>query len=56
MTALDMRQDRLDFCREALGVDHTVAAGPDTLARRCPSSPAGDFFDVVIDATGKASR
>ena len=28
VTALDMRQDRLDFCRKRLGVDHAVAAGP----------------------------
>src|SRR5271157_3346446 len=27
VTALDMRQDRLAFCRKILGVDHTAAAG-----------------------------
>jgi len=51
VTALDMRQDRLGFCRDSLGVDHAVAAGPD--AREALSAlTSGDFFDVVIDATG----
>ncbi len=54
VTALDMRQDRLEFCRKVLGVDHTVATGPDTL-EALSKSTGGDFFDIVIDATGKAS-
>jgi threonine dehydrogenase-like Zn-dependent dehydrogenase len=29
VTALDIRQDRLDFCRKAVGVDRAVAAGPE---------------------------
>ena len=49
-----MRQDRLDFCRNVLGVDHTVAAGTDTLDKLSKLT-SGDFFDIVIDATGKAS-
>ena len=53
VTALDMRQDRLDFCRKELGVDHTVAAGADTLAALSKLT-GGDLFDIVIDATGKA--
>jgi len=52
--ALDMRQDRLDFCRDVLKVDHTVISGDDTL-ERLASLTDGDLFDVVIDATGKAS-
>jgi 2-desacetyl-2-hydroxyethyl bacteriochlorophyllide A dehydrogenase len=53
VTALDMRRDRLDFCHKALGVDHTVAAGPE--AREALSAlTSGDFFDIVIDATGNA--
>ncbi len=54
VTALDMRQDRLDFCRNVLSVDHTVAAGPGTLAMLSKLT-GGDLFDIVIDATGKAS-
>ena len=53
VTALDMRQERLAFCRETLGVDHSVVAGPQ--AREALSAlTSGDFFDVVIDATGNA--
>jgi 2-desacetyl-2-hydroxyethyl bacteriochlorophyllide A dehydrogenase len=53
VTALDMRQDRLDFCRNVLGVDHTVAAGAGTIDMLSKLT-GGDFFDIVIDATGKA--
>jgi 2-desacetyl-2-hydroxyethyl bacteriochlorophyllide A dehydrogenase len=53
VTALDMRQDRLDFSRKRLGVDHTVVVGPD--AREALSGlTSDDFFDIVIDATGNA--
>jgi 2-desacetyl-2-hydroxyethyl bacteriochlorophyllide A dehydrogenase len=51
VTTLDMRQDRLDFCRASLGVDHAVIAGPDT-SEALSALTLGDFFDVVIDATG----
>ena len=54
VTALDMRHDRRDFCRSILGVDQTVAAEHDTL-ERLSKLTGGDFFDIVIDATGKAS-
>jgi len=54
VAALDVRQDRLDFCRDVLGADHTVAAGADTL-EKLSQLTSGDFFDIVIDATGKAS-
>jgi 2-desacetyl-2-hydroxyethyl bacteriochlorophyllide A dehydrogenase len=54
VAALDMRQDRLDFCRDKLNVDHTVTAGADTL-EKLSKLTGGDFFDIVIDATGKAS-
>ena len=37
VTALDLRQDRLDFCRGRLGVDHAVPAGADA-SKRCPRS------------------
>jgi 2-desacetyl-2-hydroxyethyl bacteriochlorophyllide A dehydrogenase len=54
VTALDMRQDRLDFCRQALEVEHTILAdlsAPQALA----DLTGGDMFDIVIDATGSAA-
>jgi 2-desacetyl-2-hydroxyethyl bacteriochlorophyllide A dehydrogenase len=53
VTTLDLRQDRLDFCRKRLGVDHAVAAGPN-VGEALSELTAGDFFDIVIDATGNA--
>ncbi len=53
VTALDIRQDRLDFCRDRIGVDHAVAAGPNA-GEALSALTSGDFFDVVIDATGNA--
>ena len=53
VTALDRRQDRLDFCARHLGVAHTVAAGGDIRAKL--AAPTNDdFYNVVIDATGNA--
>ena len=54
VTALDIRQNRLDFCRNVLGVDHTVAAGTGAL-EALSELTGGDLFDIVIDATGKAA-
>jgi 2-desacetyl-2-hydroxyethyl bacteriochlorophyllide A dehydrogenase len=53
VTVLDIRPDRLAFCRDRLGVDHAVSAGADAAAALSRLSD-GDFFDVVIDATGSA--
>ncbi len=53
VTVLDLRQDRLDFCARILGVDHAVAAGPDA-AQSLAELTGGEFFDVVVDATGNA--
>jgi 2-desacetyl-2-hydroxyethyl bacteriochlorophyllide A dehydrogenase len=53
VTALDVRQDRLDFCRDRLGVDHAIAAGPNA-DEALSAVTEGDFFDVVVDATGNA--
>ena len=53
VTALDLRADRLDFCRNALGVDRVVAASDQT-ERDLSDMTDGEFFDVVIDATGSA--
>jgi 2-desacetyl-2-hydroxyethyl bacteriochlorophyllide A dehydrogenase len=59
--ALDVNEARLRFCRERLGVEHTVLAAPALAAGGSPA-PApvdavrdltgGDMATVVIDATG----
>lgn len=53
VTALDSRQDRLDFCLRELGVAGTVALGADDEAQ-LSAATAGEFFDLVFDATGNA--
>ena len=53
VTALDLRQDRLDFCRKHLGVDNVVVGGAGAI-ETLSALTAGDFFDIVIDATGNA--
>jgi 2-desacetyl-2-hydroxyethyl bacteriochlorophyllide A dehydrogenase len=53
VTALDTREDRLAFCRRELKAHATVQIGErdkEELARLT----AGEFFDVVFDATGRA--
>ncbi|HEX3983569.1 MAG TPA: zinc-binding alcohol dehydrogenase family protein [Acidisoma sp.] len=51
VTIMDLRQDRLDFASGTLGVAHTVAAGPDA-RDQLEGLTDGEFFDVVVDATG----
>jgi threonine dehydrogenase-like Zn-dependent dehydrogenase len=53
VTVLDMREARLGFCRQKLAADHVVTAGPDAAANLSRLTD-GDYFDVVIDATGNA--
>jgi 2-desacetyl-2-hydroxyethyl bacteriochlorophyllide A dehydrogenase len=53
VTALDLRADRLAFCRDRLGAAHTVTAGADAEAQ-LGELTGGDLFDVVFDATGNA--
>lgn len=54
VTVLDGRTDRLDFCRSALSIHHTVQVGEhDHAALR--SLSGGDFFDAVFDATGNVA-
>ena len=53
VTALDNRQDRLDFASRHVGEEAAVKVGEgdeDELARLSE----GEFFDVVFDATGNA--
>lgn len=53
VTAIDGRQDRLDFCTRELGVAHSVALGA-TDTEQLSAITDGEFFDVVFDATGNA--
>lgn len=51
VTAIDGRQDRLDFCTRELGVAHAVALGAGDEAQ-LSAITEGEYFDVVFDATG----
>ena len=51
VTVLDGRADRLQFCREALGIARTVPLGDGDTALLSDAT-GGEFFDVVFDATG----
>jgi len=51
VTALDSRQDRLDFCTGALGVSKGVSLGADDVEQLAAITDR-EFFDVVFDATG----
>ncbi|MDX1565287.1 MAG: zinc-binding alcohol dehydrogenase family protein, partial [Phycisphaeraceae bacterium] len=48
---LDLNQQRLDFCREVMGVDRTFQPGED-LIENLKAATDGQLPDVVIDATG----
>ena len=52
---LDMAENRLEFCREKLGLEHTVVAKPDgSHVAEIDALTEGGFCDVIIDATGHA--
>ena len=51
VTVLDGRADRLQFCRDALGITRTVQLG-DGDKEQLSDATGGEFFDVVFDATG----
>ena len=55
ITVLDMNEQRLDFCKSTMAVDHTVVVRPDGSQldefRRLTD---GNLFTIVIDATGNA--
>ncbi len=53
VTVLDIRTNRLTFCREQLGADETVEAGAD-VDERLKRITDGDFYNLVVDATGHA--
>ncbi len=51
LVVADVSETRLAFCREKLGVKHTVLAGPE-LAAQVTAIGDGDLPTLVIDATG----
>ena len=51
VTVVDLRADRLAFCRERLGAEATVEAGPG-VEEELRRITEGDFYDLVIEATG----
>lgn len=53
----DVSADRLDFCREALGIDLTLlVGGPDPVESRLRMlSGTGELPTVIFDATGNAA-
>lgn len=48
---LDINENRLDFCRDQLGAQHTILAGENALAE-IEELTHGDLPTVVFDATG----
>ena len=54
LAVMDVSEPRLAFCRDQLGAQHTVTAGPDA-AGQLKTVGAGDLPTVVIDATGNAN-
>lgn len=50
--ALDINEARLAFCRNRLGVSHTVNAQSPDVAQQLAALTNGDMPTVVIDATG----
>jgi 2-desacetyl-2-hydroxyethyl bacteriochlorophyllide A dehydrogenase len=53
VTVMDLRPDRLDFATGVLGAAHGVPAGRDAKDQLAALTD-GEFFDVVVDATGHA--
>ncbi|WP_159995300.1 zinc-binding alcohol dehydrogenase family protein [Roseomonas sp. 18066] len=51
VTVMDMREDRLAFTREQLSADALLLADADA-EKKAARLTDGDFYDVVIDATG----
>jgi 2-desacetyl-2-hydroxyethyl bacteriochlorophyllide A dehydrogenase len=50
--ALDINEQRLAFCRDNLGVVHTINAQAPDVAAQLAAITGGDMPTVVIDATG----
>ncbi len=53
ITVLDMNDQRLAFCKQTMGVDHTIQAkGDGTEVAAIEAITNGALFTLVIDATG----
>lgn len=50
--ALDVNAARLDFCRSALGIRHTIDAGSQDALREIEGLTGGELPTVVFEATG----
>lgn len=50
--ALDINDGRLAFCREKLGVSHTINALTDNVLEKLSEITNGDMPTVIVDATG----
>lgn len=50
--ALDINEQRLDFCKDKLGVSHTINGAATDVITRLKEITNGDMPTVVIDATG----
>jgi threonine dehydrogenase-like Zn-dependent dehydrogenase len=50
--AMDINEQRLEFCREKLQVAHTINAATDDVTKRLQEITNNDMPTVVIDATG----
>lgn len=53
VTVMDTRADRLAFTLDQLGADQVLTAGAGAI-EEASRLTGGDFFDVVVDATGNA--
>lgn len=52
---MDLNEGRLKFCREKMGIEHTVQVRTDgSHAAELESLTEGDYCEVVFDATGHA--
>lgn len=50
--AMDVNDNRLDFCKDKLHVEHTINALQDNVTEKLSTITGGDMPTVVIDATG----
>lgn len=50
--ALDINDSRLQFCRQKIGVSHTVNAAKENVIEKLSALTNGDMPTVIIDATG----
>lgn len=50
--AMDVSNDRLNFCREKLGIKHTINPSEGNAVEQLRAITNGDMASVVVDATG----